>query len=287
MNRARFTHDSPATSEDPSQWDPALAERWVIGLDYGLRTDHSAIVVAGLFPGGTQPVIGVRSVIQIRLGLEHSAVNETVLRVYNQLRPTGRPVFVAVDVFHARSQVIELLELGIPQERVIATQLSRQAALSVAPVREVLSPTRKLVVARYNLGRSPLLQHLREQIDAGRIKLPLYDDTAECEVALSKAIFQLTSEPGTDQYRIEEEQLYLQHLPSRCVDAVESEMRTLELQTTSHGNVVLRPQLNCHDDLLVALATSAFLLDEMPRAAGRLRSTSAHTETIPSSKGWT
>jgi hypothetical protein len=72
---------------DPSTWSPQAASSFVVGLDVGMHADHSAFVLAGVWPQASD-AIGVVDTKQFALGTPFEDVADVVATVARDNRAT-------------------------------------------------------------------------------------------------------------------------------------------------------------------------------------------------------
>jgi hypothetical protein len=96
---------------DPSTWSRQAASSFVVGLDVGMHSDHSAFVLAGVWPQASD-AIGVVDVKQFPLGTPLEDVADEAAKVVSDYR--------AVLVFDAtnNSAFAGVLAARLPQPAV-------------------------------------------------------------------------------------------------------------------------------------------------------------------------
>jgi hypothetical protein len=72
---------------DPSTWGRFAASSFVVGLDIGMHADHSALVLAGVWPQAAD-AIGVVDIKQFRLGTPLEDVADEAAKVSHDDRAT-------------------------------------------------------------------------------------------------------------------------------------------------------------------------------------------------------
>jgi hypothetical protein len=144
---------------DPATWDPLSASGFIVGLDIGMHADHSALVVAGLWPfsGG---LIGVVDMKRFELGTPLEEVADEVAG-----RARDSRAMIVVDASN-NSAFVALMAARLPQPP--ANWLT--AAAITSALNHAAQPTPMAVsigalraaVPRWTLSKSELV----EQVDA-------------------------------------------------------------------------------------------------------------------------
>jgi hypothetical protein len=144
---------------DPATWDKLSASGFIIGLDIGMHADHSALVLAGLWPfAGT--VIGVVDIKQFELGTPLEEVADEAVR-----QARANRAMIVVDASN-NSAFVALTAARLP--RPPANWLT--AAAITGALGHAAQPTPMAVsigalraaVPRWTLSKSELI----EQVDA-------------------------------------------------------------------------------------------------------------------------
>jgi hypothetical protein len=144
---------------DPATWDKHSASAFVIGLDVGMHADHSALVLAGLWPFAGA-VIGVVDMKRFELGTPLEEVADEAARQGRDNR-----AMIVVDASN-NSAFVALLAARLPQPT--ANWLT--AAAITGAFNHAAQPTPmpiaignlRAAVPRWTLSKSELI----EQVDA-------------------------------------------------------------------------------------------------------------------------
>jgi hypothetical protein len=152
------------SARDPSTW--RLADAYFVGLDIGMASDHSALVLAGLWPRG---VIGVVDMQRFPLGAPYEFVADTTATVVRDYRAkvvadaSNNGAFIGVLAVRLPAPAMNWLTAGV-----ITAALSHSAY----PQREryQLGGSNN-AVGRWTLSKAALVQDIAAEIGNGSLIL--------------------------------------------------------------------------------------------------------------------
>jgi hypothetical protein len=167
---------------DPSTWSPLAASNFVVGLDVGLHTDYSALVLGGVWPqaGDAIGVVGIR---QFPLATPLEDVADEAAKVARDNRAT-----VAVDATN-NSAFAGVLAARLPQPAVnwlisaaITGALSHAAQPTPMPI---AIGGLKSAVRRWTLSKSELVETIAAELGNGSLRIARVGDWGVLQEELS------------------------------------------------------------------------------------------------------
>jgi hypothetical protein len=165
---------------DPSTW--SLASAYVIGVDVGMHADHSALVLAGVWPQAGE-VIGVVDVKQFALGAPLEEVADEVAKVVRDNRAT-----VIVDASN-NSAFVGVLAARLPQSAVnwlVAAAITSALSHAAQPTpMAVAIGGLRTAVRRWTLSKSELIETVAAELSMGSLRIAREGDWPALQAELS------------------------------------------------------------------------------------------------------
>jgi hypothetical protein len=156
---------SPA---DPSTWDKYAASGFVVGLDVGIQADHSALVLAGVWPGA-QNVIGVVDIKRFPLGEPLETVADEAAKIARENR--ARVVF---DVSN-NSAFAGVLAARMPrgaENFIVGAAITNAAAHAMQPTPMLVTVAgQRAAVRRWTLSKAELVETVAAEFGAKSLSL--------------------------------------------------------------------------------------------------------------------
>jgi len=167
---------------DPSTWSPLAASSFVVGLDVGMHADHSAFVLAGVWPQASD-AIGVVDIKQFQLGTPLEFVADQVATVARDNR-----AMVVVDATN-NSAFAGVLAARLPQPAVnwlvaaaITSALSHAAQPTPMPI---AIGGLKSAVRRWTLSKSELVETIAAELGNNSLRITRIGDWEVLQQELS------------------------------------------------------------------------------------------------------
>jgi hypothetical protein len=160
---------------DPSTWSQLAASNFAVGLDVGIHADHSAFVLAGVWPQASD-AIGVIDVKQFPLGTPLEEVADEAARIARENR--------AMVVFDAtnNSAFAGVLAARLPQPAAnwliaaaVTSALSHAAQPTPMPI--ALGGL-KSAVRRWTLSKSELVETIAAELSNNSLRIARTGDWA-------------------------------------------------------------------------------------------------------------
>ena len=153
---------------DPSTWDKTAASAFILGVDVGMHSDHSALVLAGVWPMAAH-AIGVVDVKQFPLGqpLEEIAAEVATVARDNRAR-------VILDASN-NSAFVGVLASRMPQPAVnhlVAATITgaREHGSQSSPMALAIGGLRS-VVMRWTLSKAELVETVAAEMGGNLIRI--------------------------------------------------------------------------------------------------------------------
>jgi hypothetical protein len=158
---------------DPSTWDRLAASAFIIGLDVGMHADHSALVLAGVWPMAAH-AIGVVDIKQFALGTPLEEVADETARIARENRAT-----VVVDASN-NSAFVGVLAARLPQPAVnhlvaVAITSALSHAAQPAPMAIAIGGLRG-AVSRWTLSKSELVETIAAELGNNSLRIACTGD---------------------------------------------------------------------------------------------------------------
>lgn len=153
---------------DPSTWDKFAASAFVVGLDVGMHADHSALVLAGVWPMAAH-AIGVVGIKQFALGTPFEEVADETARIARDNRAK-----VVVDASN-NSAFVGTLAARLPQPAVnhlVAVAITGALAHSAQPTpMPIAIGGLRSAVSRWTLSKSELVETVAAEMGANLVRI--------------------------------------------------------------------------------------------------------------------
>lgn len=213
---------TPRTSSVVADWSPLAAKRFAIGIDWGFKTDHSALVVAGVFPTATGDIIGIQLLKKFLLQTPYSEVISLAGEQYDRIRANNRPVAVVVDSRAQLPLVDLLMSSGLPPLAVLGASLTNGERHGNR--HEIVRLGEGTVLREYRLSRAQLFRDFATSFEQGEIRVceegcdSLYTELAGLQWERSAGAARVTCPQGSHDDLAVASALCvwaLRHLPTR------------------------------------------------------------------------
>jgi hypothetical protein len=167
---------------DPSTWSPLAASSFVVGLDVGMHADHSAFVLAGVWPQASD-AIGVVDIRRFPLGTPLEHVADEVASVARDSRAT-----VVVDSTN-NSAFAGVLAARLPQPAVnwlIATAITSALSHAAQPTpMPIAIGGLKSAVRRWTLSKGELIETIAAELGNNSLRIARAGDWEVLQEELS------------------------------------------------------------------------------------------------------
>jgi hypothetical protein len=155
-------------TNDPSTWPHASATGFVLGLDLGFAQDHSALVVAGVWPGAGH-AIGIVHIEQIPLGIPMNEVADMAAALARQHRAK-----TVVDLSN-NSAFATLLAARLPSPQanyLVAGVITGADTHAATPQAMPVSiGAMRGAIPRWMLSKAQLVEDIGAEIDNGTLRM--------------------------------------------------------------------------------------------------------------------
>lgn len=209
---------------DPSEWDRYAAHRLVLAHDYGFKSDHSTLLVGGLWKDRGVNFTGIIHIEQISLNTPPLTVRQHLFDCWQTFKTTTGTLGVVVDSRSNQSHFQDCCLMGIaPTPLGLNLTGAERHAAKPQPILIPSGNERPVVAYEFNMSRTQM-----------------FDDV---NAALENKTLYLTK---TGDYQ-------------KLVD----EMVVLERHQTAARNTIYQPPIGGHDDLAVSLGYVVYVLTHL------------------------
>jgi hypothetical protein len=167
---------------DPSTWSRYAASSFVVGLDIGMHADHSALVLAGVWPQASD-AIGVVDIKQFALGTPFEGVADVVATVARDNRATV--VFDSTN----NSAFAGVLAARLPQPAVnwlIAAAMTGAPSHAAQPTpMPIAIGGLRSAVRRWTLSKSELVETIAAELGNNSLRIARIGDWEVLQEELS------------------------------------------------------------------------------------------------------
>jgi hypothetical protein len=167
---------------DPATWDRSAASAFIIGIDVGMHADHSALVLAGVWPLAAA-TIGVVDIKQFALGTSFEEVADAVAAVVRANRAR-----VIVDSSN-NSAFVGTLAVRLPQPPanwLVAAAITSALAHSAQPTPFAITlGGQRSGVPRWTLSKSELIETVAAELGNGSLRFAKQGDWEILQTELS------------------------------------------------------------------------------------------------------
>jgi hypothetical protein len=171
-----------AVPGDPSTWSRSAAASFVVGLDVGMHADHSALVLAGVWPQAMN-AIGVAYIKQLPLGLALEEVADAAALVAREARAS-----IIVDATN-NSAFVGVLAARLPQPAVnhlIAAAITNALSHAAQPQpMQIAVGGLRSAVRRWTLSKSELIESIAAELGANTLRMSKVGDWEVLQEELS------------------------------------------------------------------------------------------------------
>lgn len=157
------------TPTNPKNWPWTSSTAVCVGLDVGMAQDHSALVAAGAWQSGTRSILGVKEIVQFKIGMSLDDVADEAARVARELR--ARLVFDSSN--NSAFASILAARLGKnPADSLVAGVITQALDHAAQPVPMILSVGGiKTAILRWTLSKRELIESTAAEIDGKTLRL--------------------------------------------------------------------------------------------------------------------
>jgi hypothetical protein len=156
---------SPA---DPSTWDVHAASGFVVGLDLGIQGDHSALVIAGVWPMAGS-VVGVVDIRRFLLGTPLEDVADAATKAARENR-----ALIVFDVSN-NSAFAGVLAARMPkgaQNVIVGADITRAHAHALAPTPMLITVGgQRTAIRRWTLSKAELVETVAAELQANALRI--------------------------------------------------------------------------------------------------------------------
>lgn len=153
--------------KNPATWSLFGASHFVLGLDIGLMQDHSALVVAGVWPEANHAV-GVVEIKQFPLGTPLQEVASAAAKLAEQYRAR-----VVCDTSNnsAFPSILAPMLGGRPSDRLVAGVITNALTHATTPMPMLLTLSgQRAAIARWTLSKRELIEAVGAEMGAGSLR---------------------------------------------------------------------------------------------------------------------
>jgi len=170
-------------ANDPQSWDAYAATGFVVGLDIGQFQDHSALVVAGVWPQANN-AIGV-------IGIRRFALGTVLMEVAEEIAQLARKASARIVVDTSNNsgfvQVLAPLLSEKPANQLLAAVITNAGTHPAQPTpMPVTVNGRQVGIPRITLSKWELIETMGAEMDAGMLRLARTGDWEELRHELGR-----------------------------------------------------------------------------------------------------
>ncbi len=153
---------------DPTTWSLRAGVNFTLGLDLGFAADHSAIVLAGVWPGA-QHAIGVIDARQVPLG---TPLNEVADMAVEIARPQRARIVVDLTNNSAFASLLAARLGNNPANHMVAAVMTGAASHANGPTPMPVSLGGvRTAVPRWSLSKSELIETIAAELDNRSLRI--------------------------------------------------------------------------------------------------------------------
>ena len=153
---------------DPTNWSCSAGHGFTLGLDLGFASDHSAIVIGGVW-SQAQHAIGIVEIQQLPLG---TPMNEVADRAVDLARPYKAKIIVDLSNNSAFAALLAARLGQNPANHMIAAKITGAGSHANAPTPMPVSMAgMRAAVPCWNLSKRELIETVAAEMDNNSLRL--------------------------------------------------------------------------------------------------------------------